>query len=422
MVVLLTGASGFIGSHLLAALRAAGHVPIAVARHDVGEVQTIRADFMQDTDVQVWTPRLAGVDAVINAVGILRETREQSFECIHSRTPQALFEACAQAGVQRVVQISALGADAGKTAYFRSKHVADACLESLPLEWTIMQPSLVYGPGGTSARLFTLLASLPLIGLPGKGQQLVQPIHIDDVCNAIVRSLSAHGAVRRTIPLVGPHALAYREFLTRLRTQMGLGKPRFISIPLPLMKLGASLAQHLPGSLLDPETLSMLEAGNVADPQSTAELLGRPPRGVDDFVPGESHDSTRRDAQLFWLLPLLRISIACVWLWTAVVSFGLYPVEASYALLERVGVPTSLQPLFLYGAATLDSLLGLGTLFLRQRKWLWIAQIALILGYTFLISWRLPEFWLHPYGPILKNLPMLAMIYAMYVLEGEKHM
>lgn len=323
--------------------------------------------------------------------------------------------------MRRAIQISALGANNGATGYFRSKHAADTHLESLQLDWTIVQPSLVYGPGGTSARLFTLLASLPFIGLPGDGRQLVQPLHIDDACAAIVNSLSMQNTFRRTIPLVGPQPLPYRELLTRLRTQMGLRKPRFIAIPRPLMRFGASLAQHLPGSLLDPETLTMLDAGNVADPQATTELLGHRPRGVENFVEFESRDSTRRMAQLSWLLPLLRISIACVWLWTAAVSFGLYPAEASYALLQRVGVPASLQSLLLYGAATLDLLLGLGTLFLHRRRWLWLAQIALIVGYTCLISWRLPEFWLHPYGPILKNIPMMAGIYAMYALEGNKH-
>jgi hypothetical protein len=117
---------------------------------------------------------------------------------------------------------------------------------------------------------------------------------------------------------------------------------------------------------------------------------------------------------------MLRVSIALVWIGTALVSFGLYPRDASYELLGRVGVPATLQPLFLYGAATFDLALGIATLFLPGRRALWSAQLALILAYTALITWRLPEFWLHPYGPILKNLPMLAMIFALYVLEKRR--
>lgn len=417
MLILLTGASGFIGLHLLHALQRAGHVVVAAGRRDMAGVRTVRADFSKDTDAATWIPRLQDVDVVINAVGILRETSGQSFESTHTRAPIALFDACQQAGVQRVIQISALGATSGTTGYFQSKHAADEHLASLPLDWTIFQPSLVYGPGGTSAQLFTLLASLPVIGLPGDGKQLVQPIHIDDVCTSIVRSLDLPKTYRRTIPLVGRGPLAYRDFLATLRQQMGMHRPIFMPVPRPFMRASAAIVQHLPGSLLDPETLSMLEAGNTADATATSELLGRPPRSVDQFIERENRREIRLGAQMGWLTPLLRVSIALVWLWTAAVSFGLYPVEASHELLRRVGVPASLRPLLLYGAASLDLLLGIGTLVLRKRRWLWIAQMVLIVGYMILISWRLPEFWLHPYGPILKNLPMLAVIYMLYVLE-----
>jgi uncharacterized protein YbjT (DUF2867 family) len=421
MVILLTGATGFIGLHLLAALRSAGHGVIAAARHDVPNVQTIRVDFARDTDAETWMPRLKGIDVVINAVGILRESAQQSFDLTHTRAPEALFDACARSGVKRVIQVSALGADSGTTGYFRSKHKADEHLASLQLDWTIFQPSLVYGAGGTSARLFTLLASLPIIGLPGAGRQLVQPIHIDDVCTAIVRSIEMPQTFRRSIALVGRDPLAYRDFLARLRTQMGLSKPVFISIPIGVMEMGASVMQHLPGSLLDPETLAMLNAGNTADPTPTEEILNRPPLAIDHFIPRDTREEVRTFAQLQWLLPVLRMSIAAVWLWTAAVSFGLYPTDASNDLLRRVGAPEAFRPLLLYGAAALDLLLGMGTLFLRKRHWLWLTQIALIIGYTGLISWRLPEFWLHPYGPILKNLPMLAAIYVLDVLERDRH-
>jgi hypothetical protein len=86
-------------------------------------------------------------------------------------------------------------------------------------------------------------------------------------------------------------------------------------------------------------------------------------------------------------------------------------------LLARVGVPAVAAPLLLYGAAVMDLIFGIGTLFLRKRRMLWLAQIAAIALYTLIITWRLPEFWLHPFGPILKNLPMLAGILLLYRLE-----
>jgi uncharacterized protein YbjT (DUF2867 family) len=419
MVILLTGASGFIGRHLSSALRSAGHRVIEARRVVTDPSQHVEADFTRDLDAAAWLPKLIGVDCVINAVGILRERGEQTFERIHTEAPRALFEACTRAGVRRVIQISALGAGTGQSGYFRSKHAADEFLETCPLNWTIVQPSVVFGPGGTSARLFTMLASLPVIPLPGRGTQSVQPVHIDDVVDAIVRLVAREGPSKTRVPIVGPRALELREFLAQLRAAMGLRPAFTINVPMGLMRMSASVAQWLPNSLLDRETLAMLEAGNVADPASTVALLGHAPREAKLFVEPRYQSATRQQAQLAWLLPLLRFSVAAVWIWTGIVSFGLYPVDESYALLTRVGISGALAPLFLYGAAVLDLAFGIATLALPRRRLLWLAQIALIAGYTAIITIALPEFWLHPYGPILKNLPMLAAIYMLYVLEGK---
>ena len=106
-------------------------------------------------------------------------------------------------------------------------------------------------------------------------------------------------------------------------------------------------------------------------------------------------------------------------MFTAQVSAGLFPVEESYRLLARTGVPSSLQPLMLYGAVGFDLALGLGTLLLARRRWLWLLQIGLILFYSVVIAWTLPEFLFHPYGPLTKNLPMLAAIWMLYELEEK---
>jgi hypothetical protein len=163
----------------------------------------------------------------------------------------------------------------------------------------------------------------------------------------------------------------------------------------------------------------MLDAGNIASSQDTQDLLARPPRAPEALIGDEQRDTFRREAQLSWTLPLLRVSIAAVWIWTGIVSFGLFPAESSYDLLARVGVSATLAPVMLYGAALLDLAFGFATLLMKQRTRLWQLQFALILGYTMIISFKLPEFWLHPYGPLSKNLPMLAAIYLLYTLEAR---
>ncbi|HVG03955.1 MAG TPA: NAD-dependent epimerase/dehydratase family protein, partial [Burkholderiaceae bacterium] len=108
MVVLVTGASGFIGSAVVDALRSAGHRVIEGARGSaaVRSKDAMNVDFTRDFDLATWRSRLTGIDAVVNAVGILRERGSQTFDALHVRAPRALFAACVDAGVTRVVQIS----------------------------------------------------------------------------------------------------------------------------------------------------------------------------------------------------------------------------------------------------------------------------------------------------------------------------
>ena len=426
MRILLTGASGFIGQHLLPALLREGHDVLCAVRtpkhSDDQHLRYVQADFVHDTEKSVWAARLIGVDAVINLVGIFRESGSQTFERLHLDTPRALFAACADAPqVRMVVQLSALGADSeANTPYHLTKKAADDVLAALPLQAYIVQPSLVYGKGGASARMFKTLASLPFALRFGSAPQPVQPVHIDDVVEAILGLLRGRlppspGMTAQRVPLVGPQALSFTDYLAALRKGMGMGRLRVLPLPGVLARAMARCGRWLPGGLLDEDALRMLDRGNAGDPAAITQLLGRAPKPISEFVTDPQAERTL--AKLAWLLPALRWSIVVVWLATAIVSFGLYPVEASYALLARSGIPPSLQPLMLYGAAGFDLLLGLGIAFLPRRRPLWLAQLGLIGFYTIVIAWKLPEFLLHPYGPLTKNLPMLAAIWLLYELE-----
>lgn len=426
MRILLTGASGFIGQHLLPALLREGHDVLCAVRtpknSDDPRLRYVQADFVHDTEKSVWAARLTGIDAVINLVGIFRESGSQTFERLHRDTPRALFAACADAPqVQTVVQLSALGADSeADTPYHLTKKAADDVLAALPLRAYIVQPSLVYGKGGASARMFKTLASLPFALRFGSAPQLVQPVHIDDVVEAILGLLRGRlppppGMTVQRVPLVGPQALPFIDYLAALRKGMGMGRLRVLPLPGMLARAMAKCGRWLPGGLLDADALRMLDRGNAGDPAAITQLLGRAPKPISAFVTDPQAERTL--AKLGWLLPTLRWSIVAVWLATAIVSFGLYPVDASYDLLARTGIPPSLQPLMLYGAAGFDLLLGLGIAFLPRRRLLWLAQFGLIGFYTIVIAWKLPEFLLHPYGPLTKNLPMLAAIWLLYELE-----
>jgi hypothetical protein len=121
-------------------------------------------------------------------------------------------------------------------------------------------------------------------------------------------------------------------------------------------------------------------------------------------------------ARLAWLLPLLRATVALTWLASGIVSLGLYPVADSLQLLARVGLHGAAASVALYGAAVLDILLGAGVYVFRGR-WLWRVQLALILAYTVVLTFAIPELWLHPFGPLVKNIPMAAAIALLHEFE-----
>jgi uncharacterized protein YbjT (DUF2867 family) len=385
MIVMIVGASGFIGGRLAQAFGAAGHEVICAsrdprARLPPGCARAVQIDYTSPSATE-WTPLLAGVDVLVNAVGILRESGPQTFDSLHVLGPRALFTAAALASVRRVIQISALGADPGALArYHSSKYEADRFLMELPLDWAVVQPSLVYGAGGGSARMFDAQASLPLVPLPGRGDQQVQPVHIDDLVDAVVRLAESPAALHCVLPVVGPRALTMREFLGELRLTLGFGRARFLPVPRGLVALAARLGDSFPAMLLDRETFGMLERGNTGPPGALQRLLGRPLTPVERFVSPARRESRRAAAALQWLAPLLRVSVAVMWLFAGVVSLGPYPVQDSLALLRSIGISAALAPVLLSGSAALDILLGLLTLLPRRPPGLWSAQIVVVVA------------------------------------------
>jgi uncharacterized protein YbjT (DUF2867 family) len=424
--VLLTGASGLIGSALVDALDRRGHRTTLCIR-DASAAATrwpdhplIVVDFARDLSVEAWIPRLAGIDIVVNAVGIFREHGQQTFDALHAHAPIALFRACAEARVNRVVQLSALGADESATSrYHRTKREADSTLQALPLVSTIVRPSLVFATNGPSARWFTALATLPVIPLPGRGRQCIQPVHLDDLVQLLV-GLVESGDPPREVDAVGPQPTTLRDYLATLRASLGLRPGRFVSMPRWAMRMAAAIGGRVPGALVDREALQMLERGNCADAAGITRVLGHPPRATSLFVDARHADALRRTALLRWLLPLLRWSVAAVWIVTGIVSLGVYPVDASLALLARTGLYGDAAQVALYGAALLDLALGVATIALHRRRTLYKAQAAVIIGYTIIITACLPEYWSHPYGPVLKNLSLLAALWLLHELDADE--
>jgi len=286
MKILVCGATGFVGRHLTRALRDAGYSVIRGMRRPA-EPGDIAVDFCKDTRKEIWLPRLNGISAVVNAVGVLRDNRNNPMHIVHAETPAALFAAAAEANVARVVHISALGVESVlDTAYFSTKSLAENALKALPaqLRRLCLRPSVIYGEDGPSAQMFRLLAKLPVHGLPMGGRQKLQPVHIDDICRAVTHWLADPNASSQTVAAVGADATDMRGMLDSYRQKLGHGSALHIAVPSLLVNTAARIGDHIPASPLCSDTLAMLNAGSTADATKFSRLLGRTPRSYREFI------------------------------------------------------------------------------------------------------------------------------------------
>lgn len=388
-------------------------------------VETLGVNFNRDTSPEAWRSRLAGVEAVINCAGVLHGGRGQDIEAIHATAPIALFDACAAAGICRVVQVSAISADdeAG-TEYSATKKRADDHLRTLPLDWIVLRPSLVYGEGsygGTSA--LRGLAGLPgITPLVGDGSAAFRPIHIDDLVETVARVVESDRFARQMLEPVGPEVVTLRGLIGKYRAWLGLAPVPTLTIPMPVMRVAARIADLAGGGPLGTASLRQLEVGNAGNEPATtfADKIGFTPRRMDDMLarrPAQTQDLWH--ARLYFLRPLLRAVLILLWIGSAVA--GVLAPVASYAMVDAafsdLGLPS--RPLALVFSA-IDLLIA-GALLMRWRpRWMAAIQMAVVAGYTILLTVLAPALWLEPFGALLKNLPILALIGVWMVLEEER--
>lgn len=428
MRVLVIGADGFIGARIVAELAARGHEAVCCGRNEAAlrrrcpGQEVLRCDLTAD-DSAAWLPRLRGVDAVVNAAGILRG----NLEAVHHRGPIALFDACAAARIAKVIQISALGADASAVSQFhRTKRAADEHLARLADErraagWCVVRPSIVVGRGGQSTALFSALAALPRPLRLGPGSWRVQPIHVADATRAIADLVETERPMPRFLDLVGPEPITTDGLTAALRNWLGLSPARFLSVPELFLRLGARLGGVLPGASLTSESLGMLARGNVADVRSLAETLGWAPRPLDRALAAEpASEADVWHASLMPVRPLLRWGLAIVWIGSGFVSAFLTPRAQAYALLSRLDLPDPVALAITWAGAALDILLGVALLVPKWTRIVGAAQIATMALYTALATALVPAAWADPFAPLLKNIAVLVATLALMGMERRR--
>jgi len=292
MKVFLTGATGFVGKHMLERLLMEGHAVRAALRvlpgqkarlvqgfHNEGDFQYVHGDVVEGTRLD---EGLQGCDAVIHLVGIIVEKGSNTFERVHHLGTRNVVEAAKRAGIKRFVQMSALGVRAdGVAAYQTTKWKGEEEVRRSGIPFCILRPSLIFGEGdGFVTQMMETMRSAPLFRpVPGPGTPRFRPIFIDDVTACFVSALTAEAATNQTIELGGADELTLNEVLAEIARCAGVSKP-VVHIPLPLMFAGAAVMQKL---LKNPpvtvDQLRMLREGSTCDIGPMKRILGVNPRG-----------------------------------------------------------------------------------------------------------------------------------------------
>lgn len=293
--VLVLGGSGFIGRYVVKRLAAAGHV-VRVAVRDpvaaeflkpmggVGQIVPLRTDV---TDAASIAAAVQGADIVVSLVGILHETRKNSFAATQGAAPGLIARACAAAGVTRLVHVSAIGADAtSEAAYARTKAEGEAGVRAAFPAATILRPSIVFGPEDGFFNRFAAMASLsPALPLIGGGHTRFQPVYVGDVADAVMAALTRDDAQGRTYELGGPKVWTFKALLEFILEQTRR-KRALVHVGWGLAMLQGRLGELLPTPPITRDQVRLLKRDNVvAEGALTLADLGIVPKAVEAVVP-----------------------------------------------------------------------------------------------------------------------------------------
>jgi uncharacterized protein YbjT (DUF2867 family) len=276
MTILVTGGTGFIGGHVVHALRARG-VPVRAIVRDrrrAGRLEAWGVELVVGdvADVSVLRAACVGVETVIHLVAIIKGSRAD-FERVMEHGTRNLVSAAEGAGVRRFVLASALGLDERSrdaVPYFTAKWEMERAVRSSSLGYVIFRPSFVFGKDGGVLPTFVRLGRFaPLTPIVGDGTARLQPIWVEDVAQYFARAIDHPAAAGRVFEIGGPDAVTWDDFWDRLKRTMGVRRPS-IHVPIGVLRAQATLTERLPGAPVTRDQLTMLELGDnvVSDPSA----------------------------------------------------------------------------------------------------------------------------------------------------------
>ncbi|MEO8778487.1 MAG: complex I NDUFA9 subunit family protein [Rhodanobacter sp.] len=299
--LVILGGTGFVGSHLVRRLAAAGHRIVLLSRNRerrrllgvLPGVSVRSADIYDDAALR---QHFEGADGVINLVGILNPSGAQTFQRVHVELTRRVIAACESAGVARLHQMSSLKAGQGLSNYLKSRGEAETLVKASALDWTIYQPSVIFGAGdGLVSRFARLLRLMPVLPL-ARARSRMAPTWVGDVADAIARCVGdPQLSRRRSFELYGPEVLTLGEIVQRIRAGAGLRTP-IIALPDSLGRLQAQVAEWLPGKPFSLDNFRSLRTDSVGKNDGYA-TVGIAPRSFSAGLP-TLLEAPRRQRQL----------------------------------------------------------------------------------------------------------------------------
>ena len=287
--VVVIGGSGFVGRHLVPRLVTAGYRVVVVTRRReraqhlllLPTVDVVEADA---GDREALTRLATGAMALVNLTGIINETGGETFAHAHVEVTQNAIAACKAAGVARLLQMSGLNADpAGPSLYLRSKGEAEARVVASGLDWTIFQPSVIFGPEDSFLNTFASLSrTLPVLAL-GSPNARFQPVYVGDVAHCFVDALIRSETIGHRYPLCGPKVYTLYELVRYAGTIADAPRP-VLTLGPALSKLQAFALEHLPGKLMSRDNLASMQRDSVCNCDFPA-VFGIEPTALEAVAP-----------------------------------------------------------------------------------------------------------------------------------------
>ena len=390
MKILILGGTGFIGNSIFHSLIADYTITIASRKPIECYDNWRKVDFSKEND---WGKLLTDIDLVINAIGII----EGDFQKIQTEAPLHLFGACVKRNI-RIINISAIGAEKKNpvTKFLQTKKVTDDFVLNYPLG-KVIYPGIVLGKNGKSTNFFSAIARLPII--PIMNDKAIPLVHISQLTQLIRNIIEEFDKYPQQIFAVS-ESEKFTSFLSALKGK----KARFFKIPKFCISLFFSLFPKATIGLFSKDTVKLFETTEPGDYKPIFEKASSEIQ----------FDSTIDNS--FLISSIALSAIVFIWVWSGISS--IIAMDESYKLMGAITSNHQVSAILIFLGSFADIILGFAVLNKTIRKKVLILQLLFIVTYTLILTVFAPFYWIHPFGVLSKNIPIIALSFYL-LLKNE---